>query len=73
MIVQLKKLVKVKSIVTLLVTTIFCYLAATGKVSADQFMTIFATVIAFYYGTQANKDDGTVSKSADQKKGEAEE
>ena len=52
---QLSKLIKVKSIVTLLVTGVFCYLAAADKVSGEQFMTIFATIIAFYYGTQAEK------------------
>lgn len=49
------KLLKVKSIVTLLVTAVFCILAVTGRVTGEQFMTIFATVIAFYYGTQAEK------------------
>ncbi len=52
---SLIKLLKVKSIVTLLVTAVFCFLAVTGRVTGEQFMTIFATVIAFYYGTQAEK------------------
>ena len=46
------KLLTVKSIVTLILTGVFAYLAVTGKVTADQFMTIFSVVIAFYFGTQ---------------------
>ena len=49
------KLLTIKSIVTLLLTILFCYLAAKGEVSGEQFMTIFATVIAFYFGTQHEK------------------
>ena len=73
MIVQLKKLIKVKSIVTLLVTGVFCYLAVTGKVSGEQFMTIFATIIAFYYGTQAGKDESTPAAKKQDTKGDTEE
>ncbi len=46
------KLVSVKSIVTLALTGVFAYLAATGKITSDQFQTIYTTVIAFYFGTQ---------------------
>ena len=50
-----EKLLTIKSIVTLLLTILFCYLAANGEISGEQFMTIFATVIAFYFGTQVEK------------------
>ena len=46
------KLVSVKSIVTLALTGVFAFLAATGKITSDQFQTIYTTVIAFYFGTQ---------------------
>ncbi len=49
------KLLTIKSLVTLLLTILFCYLAGTGAISGEQFMTIFATVIAFYFGTQHEK------------------
>ena len=49
-------LLKVKSIVTILLTIVFCALALNHAVSADQFVTIFTTVIAFYFGTQSRKD-----------------
>ena len=49
------KLVDVKSLVTLALTAVFCVLAWRGTVSAAQFVTIFTTVIAFYFGTQHAK------------------
>lgn len=55
---QLKKrfanLVSVKSIVTIALTGVFAYMAVTGKISQD-FMTIYAVIIAFYFGTQSQK------------------
>ena len=54
----LTRLIKVKSIVTIMLTAVFCALAVKGTVSAEQFVTIFTTVIAFYFGTQSSKKDG---------------
>lgn len=51
----LDRLVSVKSIVTLVLTVVFSYLAVTGAVDGEKFLTIFTTVIAFYFGTQAEK------------------
>lgn len=48
-------LLKVKSIVTITLTIVFSYLAVTGVITGEQFMTIFSVVIAFYFGTQAQK------------------
>lgn len=48
-------LIKVKTIVTLVVIAVFAYLALTGAVSADNVMIVVTTVIAFYFGTQAEK------------------
>ena len=53
---RLNKLFAVKSIVTLILTAAFTYLAVAGKVAASEYLTIFTTVIAFYFGTQANKE-----------------
>jgi hypothetical protein len=53
----LVKLTKVKSIVTVLLTAVFCLLAWRGTVSGEQFVTIFTTVIAFYFGTQSKKEE----------------
>ena len=52
---NLANLLKVKTIVTLLLTIVFCVLALTGAIAAELFMTVFTTVIAFYFGTQAQK------------------
>lgn len=49
------RLVSIKSIVTLLLTIVFCYLAITGVITAELFMTVFTVVIAFYFGTQVEK------------------
>ena len=46
------KLLCVKSIVTIILTAVFAYLSTVGKVSADQFLTVFTVIIAFYFGTQ---------------------
>ena len=53
---RLSKLIDVKSIVTLIMTAIFACLSAKGTVSSDQFLTVFTTVIAFYFGTQYQKN-----------------
>lgn len=47
-------LLSVKSIVTLVLTGVFAYQAVTGTISQD-FMTIYAVIIAFYFGTQSQK------------------
>lgn len=52
---RLSKLLSVKSIVTIVLTTVFAYLAVAGKVSADQFLTVFTVVVSFYFGTQAER------------------
>lgn len=59
---RIAKLINVKSIVTLALTGVFCFLAATGVITATQFLTIFTTVIAFYYGTQAEKKNDSEKK-----------
>ena len=47
-------LLSVKSLVTLVLTLVFAWMAIWGTVSQD-FMTIYAVIIAFYFGTQAQK------------------
>lgn len=53
---KIAKLIDVKSIVTILLTVVFAYLAVIKVISADQFLTIFVTIIAFYFGTQTQKN-----------------
>lgn len=52
---RLANLLAVKSIVTIVLTAVFAYLTCTGGVTAEQFLTVFTVVIAFYFGTQAEK------------------
>lgn len=47
-------LLSVKSLVTMTLTVVFAYMAVTGQISQD-FMTIYAVIIAFYFGTQSQK------------------
>lgn len=56
MVETLKKLLTIKSIVTLCLTVVFCVLSVTGVISGSEFLTVFATVIAFYFGTQTTKN-----------------
>jgi len=51
---RLGNLLSVKSLVTLTLTAVFAYMAAAGTISQD-FMTVYAVVIAFYFGTQSQK------------------
>ena len=52
---KLAKLVDVKSIMTLLLTAVFCLLALRGIISGQEFLTIFTVIVGFYFGTQSNK------------------
>ena len=59
---RLGVLLSVKSLVTLILTGVFAFMACTNQISQD-FMTIYAVIIAFYFGTQSQKlqdnlDDG---------------
>ena len=62
---RVANLLSVKSIVTLILTGVFAYQAVTNQITQD-FVTIYAVIIAFYFGTQSqkaqdaieNKDEG---------------
>lgn len=56
---RLDKLLTVKSLVTLMLTIVFCGLSAAGVVSGEQFLTVFTVVISFYFGTQAERKRNT--------------
>ena len=51
---RLGNLLSVKSLVTLTLTVVFAVMALKGTISQD-FMTVYAVVIAFYFGTQSQK------------------
>lgn len=52
---KLMSLLTVKSIVTIMLSVVFCVLSVRGTINGRDFLTIFTTVIAFYFGTQAEK------------------
>lgn len=58
---RLAKLLNVKSLISLMLTFVFCWITLTGLVTAELFITIFATVIAFYFGTQTTKESVVAS------------
>ena len=52
---RMARLIDVKSISTLTMGGVFAFLSVTREISSEQFLTIFTTVIAFYFGTQSAK------------------
>ena len=57
-------LLSVKSLVTLTLTVVFAYMSVTGQISQD-FMTLYAVIIAFYFGTQSQKVQDAVDSWKD--------
>ena len=51
---RLANLLSVKSLTTLTLTAVFAVMTLRGSISQD-FMTVYAVVIAFYFGTQSQK------------------
>lgn len=56
---RLANLLSVKSLVTLCLTVVFAVMALNGNISQD-FMTIYAVIIAFYFGTQSQKQQDAI-------------
>ena len=52
---NLANLIKVKTIITLMVVSVFAVLAMRGTISADNVMIIISMVVSFYFGTQHEK------------------
>ena len=57
---RLANLVSVKSLVTLILTLVFAYMAVKQAITQD-FMVIYSVIIAFYFGTQTQKINDAVS------------
>ena len=49
---------------TLILTGVFAWMAVANTISQN-FMTIYAVIIAFYFGTQSQKVQDAVEKAAD--------
>ena len=52
---KVKKLIDVKSIITLSLTVVYCIMSLKGGIQ-NEFLTIYTTIIAFYFGTQHQKN-----------------
>ena len=61
---RLANLISVKSIVTIALTAVFAYMSIAGAISQD-FMTIYAVIIAFYFGTQSQKVQEAIDSKDD--------
>ena len=61
---RLAALLSVKSIVTLTLTAVFAVMTLRGAISQD-FMTVYAVVIAFYFGTQSQKQQDAMDAGKD--------
>lgn len=59
---KIAKLINVKSVITLILTTVFSYLSVTKTISSEQFLTIFTVVVSFYFGTQYKKTEGVINE-----------
>ncbi len=52
---NLTELLKVKTLITLPLTAVFCWLAIRGSIPSE-FLAVYTTVVGFYFGTQAKKE-----------------
>lgn len=63
---KIKDLIDVKSIVTITLTIVFAILTVQGTIP-QEFLTIYTTIIAFYFGTQYQKNIANKMESTDTK------
>lgn len=54
---RLKKLLTVKSILTLFLTALFIYLCITDKISGKDMYALYSMIVVFYFGTQSAKKE----------------
>lgn len=50
------QLLKVKSIITIMVLAVFCYLALRGEIEPEYFATVLSAIVTYYF---TKKDSGT--------------
>lgn len=61
---RLANLCSVKSIVTIAATGAVIYGFVAGKITGEQLMLIYSSIIAFYFGTQSQKTQDAIDKGA---------
>ena len=52
---SIKNLLKIKSIITIVLTIVFASLLFIGREIPEEFTTVYTAVIGFYFGTQYQK------------------
>lgn len=67
---RLGNLLSVKSLVTLSLAIVFAVLALRGDITGKDFLTIFLTVITFYFGSQSQKLQDALDGSQNAQEGE---
>lgn len=67
---RLGNLLSVKSLVTLSLTIVFAVLALRGDITGKDFLTIFLTVVTFYFGTQSQKAQDAIDNAGVPQEGE---
>lgn len=67
---RLGNLLSVKSLVTLSLTIVFAVLALRGDITGKDFLTIFLTVVTFYFGTQSQKAQDAIDGAGTPQEGE---
>ena len=58
---ELKKLIDLKSIITIILVCVFSFMTIKGKITADQFLPILTMIITFYFAKpdkKENKNEG---------------
>lgn len=54
---KIAKLIDVKSIVTIILTIVFCVMSLKGVIKADSFMTIFVMVMTYFFTKKVDSQD----------------
>jgi hypothetical protein len=53
---KLASLIEVKKLIALMFSVCFIFLSCVGKVTAEQYLTVFSLVVAFYFGQSTAKN-----------------
>lgn len=54
---RIAKLIDVKSIMTIMLTVVFCFLSIKRVIGAEQFLTVFTVVVSFFFGVKSGRDE----------------
>ena len=55
---RLSALLTIKSLVTLTATAVFAARAVGGRLTAQEFLTVYTVIVGFYFGTQFERNGG---------------